>query len=70
MEKKIPTVQRVATSVSELKVGDVIYLSSKSYAIPYQVLDIGSPFILIENMKSHFANLVRIVNPIYKELCQ
>lgn len=59
---------KVAVSIDNVNVGDVIYISSKDDATPYTVLDKGTPFILIENMKSHFANMYRVVAPIYKEI--
>ena len=68
MENLIPTVQRTAVSLDTVQRGDVIYLSSKDDAVPYQVLDIGAPFILIENMKTHFGNLYRVTGPLYKDL--
>lgn len=57
---------KVAINLEDVKRGDVIYLSKKDDATPYTVLDIGTPFILIENMRNHFANLYR-PTVIYKE---
>lgn len=59
--------ERVEVTIDSLKPGDVVYISNKEDATPYQVLDTGKPFILIENMKSHFANMYRPVH-IYKDL--
>lgn len=70
METTIPTVKREVVPLESLKSGDVIYLSNKKDATSYVVLDVGSPFILIENLRTHFANLYR-PTIIYKEvICQ
>lgn len=37
--------------------GDTIYIEKKEDATPYLVIDIGSPFILIENLHTHWAGL-------------
>lgn len=63
---ELPKVSRVEVPISELKFGDVIYISTKPDAAPYQVLDIGAPFILIENMRTHFVNMYR-PSVIYKD---
>lgn len=68
MENLIPTVQRTAVTLESVIRGDVIYLSPKDDATPYQVIDLGSPFILIENLKSHFGYLYRVTGPLYKDL--
>lgn len=67
MEILNPTRTKTAVAVEELKANDVVYLSNKDDATPYLVLDVGKPFILIENMRSHFANLYR-PTVIYKEI--
>lgn len=55
-------------SLADLKVGDVIWLDPKpGYSSDYTVLDVGNPFILIED-STHFAYLYRVVRPIYKPL--
>ena len=68
METINPNLNRtkVPVNLDDVKRGDIIYLTSKVDATPYSVLDIGSPFILIENLKNHFANLYR-PSVIYKE---
>lgn len=48
---------REAVAVSELQPGAVVYTNASENAQSYIVLDIGHPFILIENTKSHFATL-------------
>lgn len=63
----VPNRQRVIVTLDQVNIGDVIYLSQKPDATPYQILDKGNPFVLIENMKSHFANLYRPTT-IYKEI--
>lgn len=49
-------------SVSNLKHGDIIYVSKSEKSVPFEVMDIGAPFILLENTKTHFASLYRSVN--------
>lgn len=52
-------------SLTDVKVGDKIYLDPKySKLSGYTVLDVGNPFILIED-SAHFANLYRVTKPIY-----
>lgn len=63
----VPVLSKVSCKIEDLQPGDVIYISNKPDAVPFTVLDVGSPFILIENMKSHFANLYR-PTVIYKEV--
>lgn len=48
-------------SVSNLKSGDIIYVSKTEKSVPFEVIDVGAPFILIENVKTHFASLYRSV---------
>lgn len=67
MEKMIPNRQRTPIALDNVQIGDVVYISDKVDAVPYQVLDKGTPFILIENMRSHFANLYR-PTILYKEI--
>lgn len=59
--------QKTEITVSDLKAGDVIYVHPTENATPYLVLDVGHPFILIENMKSHFASLYR-PEKVYKQI--
>lgn len=72
MENQTPItedVQKVIVSLDTVKTGDVIYISNKPGSTSYLVLDVGTPFILIENMKTHFASLFR-PTIIYKAVCQ
>lgn len=64
---KIPNRTKVQVAITDVKPNDVIYLSNKDDAQAYLVLDTGNPFILIENMRTHFANLYRPTY-IYKEV--
>lgn len=57
---------KVAVAVTEVKPGDTVYISDTENSVPYFVLDVGSPFILIENTKTHFASLYRAVK-LFKE---
>lgn len=53
--------------ITDLKVGDEIHLTPKSCAAcAYTVLDIGNPFILLEDT-AHFATLYRVTKPLYIE---
>lgn len=54
-------------AVTTLTPGDVIYITKKPNSKSYTVLDVGHPFILIENNDTHFATLYRPVQPIYKK---
>lgn len=58
--------ERTAVPVTDLKVGEEIYLNKEDND-KYTVLDVGNPFILIEG-KDHFANLYRVVETIYKPI--
>lgn len=67
---KVPQVQRQVVAIEDVKPGDVVYLSTKEDAPSYLVLDVGKPFILIENQRTHFASMYR-VTILYKEVvCQ
>lgn len=70
MAKKTTKTEEIAprdvVKVTDLKVGDIIYLT-KEYNKKYTVLDVGNPFILIEG-PDHFANLYRVVDYIYKDI--
>lgn len=59
-------IERTPVLVTDLKVGDEIYLNEEDNN-KYLVLDVGNPFILIEG-KDHFANLYRVVKTIYKPI--
>lgn len=67
---KIPTVQRQQVAIEDVKPGDVVFISTKEDAPSYLVLDVGKPFILFENQRTHFANLYR-PTVLYKDVvCQ
>lgn len=42
--------------------GQIVYIEDKSDAVPYLVIDIGSPYILIEDTISGFATLYHFTN--------
>lgn len=63
----IPSKKKVVVPFEQIEVGDVVYLSDKDSATPYSVLQKGAPFILIENLKTHFGSLYR-PTLIYKEV--
>lgn len=56
----------VPIAVENIKRDDIIYIEDSPTADPYQVRDLGAPFILIENLNTHFCYCYRIVTPIYK----
>lgn len=69
-KKKVSVLEddtKVQVSIKDLKVGDEIfvYTPAEKDHVAYTVLDVGDPFILIED-KYHFANLYRVTLPIYK----
>lgn len=49
-----------------LKRDDIIYLEDSPAADPWQIRDLGQPFLLIENLNTHFCNCYHVVTPIYK----
>lgn len=61
------TTKLIEVSIDQVQIGDVICISTKDNAPRYQVLDMGKPFILIENLSTHFASLWR-AQRIYKPL--
>lgn len=50
--------KKIEVSVKTVKLFDVVYLSEDDDT-PYEVLDVGEPFILILNTKTNFANLYK-----------
>lgn len=63
---KIEEFNRTEVENKDLKVGDKIYLAEKETS-GYTVLDVGDPFILIEN-ECHFAYLYRVTKPLWKDI--
>lgn len=51
----------------DLKIGDKVFVENDLDDVEYKVLDIGDPFILIENEETRFAYLHR-VNKLYKKI--
>lgn len=62
--KKEKTDSRVELALDKLKIGDSVMISEDG-SDTYTVLDVGNPFILIENNETHFAYLYR-PNKLYK----
>lgn len=56
-----------AVDPADVKRGDTIYIENLPDAVPYLVIDIGSPFILIENLNTHWANLYHFTT-LYKQI--
>lgn len=61
------TKTKVVVDITDVKSGDTVYISNTEKSVPYYVIDVGSPFILIENTRTHFASLYRVVDNLYKE---
>lgn len=59
--------QFVEVDPATVKPGDTIYVSNNEKSVPFMVLDVGNPFFLIENTRTHFASLYRAVK-FYKEV--
>lgn len=58
MSQKINTSLKLrAIESKDVHRGDTIYIENKPDAVPYLVIDIGSPFILIENLNTNWAGL-------------
>lgn len=55
---------KIPVPLESVKALDVVFLSEEDDT-PYLVLDKGTPFILIENQKTHFATLYRPTNTLY-----
>lgn len=55
---------RVEIALDKLKIGDIVTIAEEG-SDTYTVLDVGNPFILIENNETHFAYLYR-PNKLYK----
>lgn len=64
-EKKKSTSDRVEVSLDVVKIGDVVYLDSTD-KVSYTVLDIGSPFVLILNNNTNFANMYKCNRTLFK----
>lgn len=66
MAKKVKELKgRVEVSLDSLKIGDRIFIDVLDVD-EYEVLDIGSPFILILNIRTNFASLYKATRQIYK----
>lgn len=62
-----PTEKKFAPIAFEnLKRDDIIYLEDVQDADPYQIRDLGQPFILVENLNTHFCFCYHVVKPIFK----
>lgn len=47
--------------------GMKVYLTNDGKSDEWTVLDVGVPFILIENLKTHFASLYRVIEKVFIE---
>lgn len=55
-KESITTGDLILVNIKEINRGDTIYID-KSATTPWLVIDVGSPFVLIENLHTHFASL-------------
>lgn len=55
----------VEVPIGELKTGMIIRIKKNLQSHRWLVLDVGKPFILIENLNTHFAQLYHPVTPLY-----
>lgn len=58
----------IESSVDNLSIGDMVYLKPDLKSQAYQIIDKGTPFILVENIRTHFCSLYRVTHNLYK-LC-
>lgn len=65
-EKIIKTEERVIVPLKDVNRGDVIYLS-KDDKDKWLVIDVGQPYILIENLSTNFASLYHVMSNLYKD---
>lgn len=54
-------------SLDKVERGDVVCVDSKPNAKEYRVLDKADPFILVENVDSHFCVTYHVTKPLYKK---
>lgn len=47
----------VVVDPKDVKRGDTIYIENKPGATPYFVIDMGSPYMLIEDLNTGFGNI-------------
>lgn len=65
-KKTIKTEERVIVPFKDVNRGDVIYLS-KDDKDKWLVIDVGHPYILIENLSTNFASLYHVMSNLYKD---
>lgn len=58
----------VEVLATELKCGDKVFVTNTKKSHCFLVLDVGHPFILLENLNTHWASLYHPVKPLYKEV--
>lgn len=57
----------VEVDLKTIKIGDKVFVEPDLLGVEYTILDIGNPFILVENEITRFAYLHR-VNKLYKKI--
>lgn len=60
--KKTKSVKFVKVEPSTDLRGQIVYIEQKEDAVPYLVIDIGSPYVLFENTLTNFATLYHFTN--------
>lgn len=56
----------IPVSLEETQIGDTVCINDAEDATPYVVLDKGTPFILLEDINTHFAHLYRPTSNLFK----
>lgn len=65
-KKTTKSEERVIVPFKDVNRGDVIYLSEDDKD-KWLVIDVGQPYILIENLSTNFASLYHVVSNLYKD---
>lgn len=60
MEKEFETIVE-SISLDRVVIGDIVLIKEDD-EVEYRVLDVGNPFILIQNLETHFAYLFEPFN--------
>lgn len=47
----------VVVDPKDVRRGDTIFIENKEGAVPYFVIDMGNPYMLIENLNTGFGNI-------------
>lgn len=61
------SMQFVKVDPATVQRGDTIFVSTTPKSVPYFVIDIGNPFFMLENSRTHFASLYH-AGDMYKQV--